>query len=95
VNRAQAFEAKKVIAALEDHHYTFLKDKQWWRPFDHQSLQTVYAVKGKPQKEVLKDKYQEDFFEIINSISGAEAVKTLEEWNEERRKTDKPLELEW
>ena len=95
VERAQSFDSKKVIAALEGHHFTFLKDEQWWRPFDHQNVQTVYAVKGKPQKEVLKDKYQEDFFEIINAMPGLEAAKTIEEWTEERRKAAKPLELEW
>jgi ABC-type branched-subunit amino acid transport system substrate-binding protein len=95
VERAKFFDSRQVIAALEDHHYSFLKDEQWWRPFDHQNVQTVYAVKCKPQQEVLKDKYQEDFFEVINSMPGPEAAKTREEWNEERRKANKPLELEW
>jgi ABC-type branched-subunit amino acid transport system substrate-binding protein len=95
VERAKSFDSKQVIAALEDHRYSLLKDEQWWRPFDHQNIQTVYAVKCKPLQEVLKDKYQEDFFEVINTMPGAEAAKTREEWNEERRKANKPLELEW
>ena len=45
VERAKTFETKAVINALEGHTYTGLKDPQQWRAWDHQSLQTVYAVK--------------------------------------------------
>jgi ABC-type branched-subunit amino acid transport system substrate-binding protein len=80
VERAGSFDAPKVVAALEGHSYTWLKDEQTWRDFDHQSVQTVYAVKCKPEAEVLKDKYQLDFFEIMSSLKGSDAVITKAEW---------------
>ncbi|RWX42897.1 amino acid/amide ABC transporter substrate-binding protein, HAAT family [Candidatus Electrothrix aarhusensis] len=52
VERAGTFDSKKLIAALEGHTFVSLKDEQQWRAFDHQALQTVYAVRGKPADEV-------------------------------------------
>jgi branched-chain amino acid transport system substrate-binding protein len=94
VERAGAFTAPKVIAALEGHSYQLLKDKQTWRDFDHQSVQTVYAVKCKPQAEVLKDKYKLDYFEIISSMPGEQAAITKAEWQEVRRQNNLAAELE-
>jgi len=95
VERAKTFESKGVIGALEGHKYLSLKDEQAWREFDHQSIQTVYAVKCKSQKEVLKDKYNQDYFEIIDKITGEEAACTRDEWISARKSAGKPLELEW
>ncbi|MBU8932789.1 MAG: substrate-binding protein [candidate division Zixibacteria bacterium] len=94
VERAQGFESPKVIQALEGHSYTFLKDQQTWRDFDHQSVQTVFAVKCKPQAEVLKDKYQLDYFEIMSSISGNDAAITKKEWKAVRAENNVPTTLE-
>ena len=94
VERAGSFEAPAVIRALEGHEYESLKDKQQWRDFDHQSVQTVYAVKGKPEQEVLDDRFQLDYFDIIDSLPGEQAVRTREEWNAVRREAGKPIELE-
>jgi len=93
VEYAHNFDSKAVIAALEGHKYTLLKDEQEWRAFDHQSLQTVYAVKCKKQVEVLKDKYKQDYFEIINVMSGAEAAQSRAEWEAERKAANAPTEL--
>lgn len=93
VERAGSFDTQVVLKALEGHEYTLLKDKQTWRDFDHQSMQTVYAVKCRSQADVLKDKFKLDFFEIISSISGEEAVRTREEWNKVRQAAGKPTEL--
>ncbi len=95
VERAKSFDTKKVIAALEGHKYSLLKDEQEWRTFDHQSVQTVYAVKAKSQKEVLKDKFKEDYFEIINSISGDQAARTHVEWSNSRKAANKSESLDW
>jgi len=92
--RAGSFEAPAVIKALEGHEYTFLKDKQVWRNFDHQSVQTVYAVKCNPAEAVMKDKYKLDYFDIIASMPGDEAAVTREEWNAVRAAAGKPTELE-
>ena len=94
VERANSFDSPEVIKALENHEYTLLKDKQVWRDFDHQSVQTVYAVKCNPQAVVLKDKYKLDYFEILSSIPGEDAVCTREEWNAERKAAGKPTRLE-
>jgi branched-chain amino acid transport system substrate-binding protein len=94
VERAGSFDSPAVIKALENHEYTLLKDKQVWRDFDHQSVQTVYAVKCNPQAVVLKDKYKLDYFDILSSISGEDAVRSQEEWNAVRKAAGKPTQLE-
>lgn len=95
VERAKTFDTKAVIEQLEDHKFTLLKDEQTWRKFDHQCIQTVYAVKCKLEGDVLKDKFKQDYFEIINTMSGEEASINEERWIEERKKAGKPTELEW
>ena len=80
VERAGTFATKAVIKALEGHKYVGVKDEQYWRPWDHQSIQTVYAVKCKPAAEVRKSKYQQDYFTIINSMKGDEAAVDYDEW---------------
>ena len=94
VERAGTFDTDKVIAALEGHEYTSLKDKQVWRAFDHQSVQTIYAVKGKPQAEVLADPFKQDYFEIIAELSGEGAARTHDEWKAVREAAGKPTTLE-
>lgn len=94
VERAGSFDAAAVIQALEGHEYQLLKDKQCWRAFDHQSIQTVYAVKCKPEADVLKDKFKLDYFEIIASMSGDQAFRTRDEWTQYRVAAGKPKELE-
>lgn len=94
VERAKTFDTAAVIKALEGHHYTLLKDEQEWRDFDHQSLQTVYAVRCKPAAEVAKDKYQLDYFDIIGSLPGAEAFRTHDDWAAKRKAASLPAALE-
>lgn len=94
VERAKTFETKAVIAALEGHKYTGLKDGQQWRKFDHQSVQTVYAVKVKPAAEVRKSKYEMDYFDIIATMGGEEAAVDFKEWSEIREMVNMKHELE-
>ena len=94
VERAGTFNSAAVIKALEGHEYALLKDKQVWRDFDHQSVQTVYAVKCNPQSVVLKDKYKLDYFEILSALPGEDAVRTRAEWNAVRQAAGKPTHLE-
>ncbi len=94
VERAGSFETAAVIKALEGHKYSFLKDTQEWRAFDHQNVQTVYAVRAKPWKEVTADKFEEDYFEIIGAMSGEEASPTHEEWLADRRANGQPDALQ-
>jgi ABC-type branched-subunit amino acid transport system substrate-binding protein len=94
VTRTQSFYPTHLILALENHKYQLLKDEQIWRKFDHQSIQTVYAVKCKEKKYVLRDKFKLDYFDIINRISGIDAARTRQEWNRIREKAGKPIQLE-
>ncbi len=86
VEAAGTFDTMPVIKALENHSYTSLKDEQTWRAFDHQSVQTVYAVKGKKAADVKKDKHQFDFFEIIGEMKGSDATISLSDWTDIRTK---------
>ena len=94
VERAGSFDDKGVIEQLEGHAYTMLKDQQVWRDFDHQSIQTVYAVRCKPEAEVLKDKFKLDYFEIIATMNGSKAFKTRAEWDATRKAAGLPTSLE-
>jgi ABC-type branched-subunit amino acid transport system substrate-binding protein len=96
VERAGGFDTKAVIAALEGHRYTLLKDEQIWRDFDHQSTQTVYAVRCKPEAQVLKDKFKQDYFEIIKAMPGEKAARSKERWARTRKANGLQLaELQW
>jgi ABC-type branched-subunit amino acid transport system substrate-binding protein len=94
VERAGSFKTSKVVQALEGHTYKQLKDPQTWRAFDHQSLQTIFMVKCKPREMVIKDPYQQDYFEIIHSLPGKDTAITFEEWRGDRIKAGKPITLE-
>ncbi len=95
VERAGTFNSKKLIAALEGHTFVSLKDEQQWRAFDHQALQTVYAVRGKPADEVRQDKFKQDYFEILYKMDGQEAARTQEQWLKIRKDADLSPELEF
>jgi ABC-type branched-subunit amino acid transport system substrate-binding protein len=94
VERAKTFDTPAVIKILEGHPYTLLKDKQIWRDFDHQSVQTVYAVKCNPAPMIKRDKFKLDYFGIMDSIPGEQAVCTRDEWNAIRTEAGKPTSLE-
>jgi branched-chain amino acid transport system substrate-binding protein len=92
--RARSLDSERIIAALEGHRYSLLKDEQQWRTFDHQNVQTVYAVKVKPREEVLKDRFKQDYFEIVHRLTGEQAAPTLAEWQAERRASGQALTLQ-
>lgn len=94
VERAGTFDTNSVIATLEDHKFISLKDQQQWRKFDHQAIQTVYTVRCKPAKEVQKDKFKQDYFEILDKMDGNTAARTKEQWLEVRKAAGKPPVLE-
>jgi len=95
VERAGTFETKAVVTALEGYKFSLLKDDQMWRKFDHQCVQTVYAVRCKPEKDVLRSKFRQDYFEIVNLMPGQEAARDRYNWERAREKAGKPIELEW
>lgn len=95
VERAGTFAAKKVIKALEGHAFVSMKDEQVWRAFDHQAVQSVYTVRCKPAEEVRRDKFKEDYFEILYKMDGEEAARSKEHWLKIRKGANKPVELEF
>ena len=52
VERAKTFETNRVIRELEGWKYSLLRGEQQWRTFDHQSIQSVYLIEGRPKNEV-------------------------------------------
>lgn len=94
VERAGTIRTDSVIRALEGHRYTFLKDEQEWRAFDHQNVQSVYVVRIRPREQVLDDEYSSDYFEIVHTLPGNEAVRTRKEWEADRREAGMPLTLQ-
>lgn len=94
VERAKSFDTAPVIKALEGHKYIGLKDEQYWRPWDHQSVQTVYAIKIKKAAEIKKDKYQLDYYEVINKMKGDDAAVSMKDWTAARTKVGAPSTLE-
>ncbi|MBM95815.1 MAG: branched-chain amino acid ABC transporter substrate-binding protein [Oceanospirillaceae bacterium] len=94
VERAGSLKTSRLITALEGHTYTSVKDPQTWRKFDHQSVQSVYVVKGKKRAEVLADKFNEDYFEVVLSIPGNTAARTYEQWVAVRERAGKPTKLQ-
>ena len=94
VERAGTTNTADVIKALEGHRYSLLKDEQEWRAFDHQNVQSVYLVRMTSRDEVLADEYNSGFYEILDTVPGEEAARTLEQWQEARRKAGAPLTLQ-
>lgn len=92
--RANSLDSETLIKALEGHRYTLLKDEQQWRAFDHQNLQTVYAVRVKPRDEVLKDPLKQDYFEIVDRLDASSALPSLAQWQAERRAGSQPPTLQ-
>jgi hypothetical protein len=94
VERAKSFDGPRVVKALEGAKYNLLKDQQYWRKFDHQSVQTVFLTRGNPPAVVEKDRKKFDYFEIIDRMSGDEAAIGLEQWVKAREAAGKARELE-
>ena len=94
VERAGTLRSPAVIQALEGHTYQSLKDPQTWRALDHQSVQTVYMVRGNRPEKVLSDPLRQDFLDIVTSRPGAETVLPEEEWMRRRARAGLPPQLE-
>ena len=82
--RAGSLDSEAVIAALEGHRYRLLKDEQYWRDFDHQNVQSIYAVRVRNRSEIMQDRFKQDYFTIIHRMDGEEAAPSLDDWQQER-----------
>lgn len=92
--RAGSLATNTLIKALENHSYTDLKDRQTWRAFDHQNVQSVYIVKGKERDAVMMNPHRFDFFDLVMSLPGEEAVRSHKEWAAARTRANRSLALE-
>ncbi|MOA66755.1 hypothetical protein D3C78_1936190 [compost metagenome] len=57
-------------------------------------MQTVYAVQVKPRAEVMKDRFKQDYFEIVHQLDGEQAAPSLAEWQAERQAAKQPPTLQ-
>ncbi len=74
VEKTNSFDPKKIISFLEGYSFTLLKDKETIRAYDHQTIQTVYLVRGKSK---CKNKW--DVFEILRSFPAEYVAPSPEE----------------
>ena len=84
VQRSQSLDSEKLIQALEGHSYSLLKDQQQWRAFDHQNVQSIYAVRVRKRDEIMRDPFKQNYFEIIHRMAGDQAAPSLDDWQQER-----------
>ncbi len=94
VERAGSLRSSEIVKALEGHTYQLLKGPQTWRALDHQSVQTVYMVRGNGQGTVLADPLRQDFLEVVGSRPGPEIVLPEAEWKRRREEAGLPPHLE-
>lgn len=94
VERAGSFDGRAVIRALENHTYQIVKDPQTWRAFDHQSIQTIYLVRGKPAESYVEHPIAREHIEILDRMAGRTSARSHPQWLEVRRKAGKPDTLE-
>ena len=93
VDRAGTTSSERVIKALEGHSYSLLKDPQQWRALDHQNLQSVYVVRGKPREQVMQSPLRSDYFEVLLSVPGSVSARSESDWKDIRRAAGLPEKL--
>jgi branched-chain amino acid transport system substrate-binding protein len=76
VEQTKSFEAKNLIRVLEGHTFVSLKDQETIRPWDHQTIQSVYVVRGRDPKE-MKESW--DIYDVVEAFSGEDLAPTREE----------------
>jgi branched-chain amino acid transport system substrate-binding protein len=92
--RGGSLLADSIIDQLEGHSYVSLKDMQTWRGLDHQNVQSVYVVKVRDRATIMKNRKEEDYFEILNAVDGEQLVRTEREWKTERLASNLPEHLD-
>lgn len=78
IARAKSTSKCAVIKALEGHKFDGLKwTPSEWRAWDHQCVQDVIVAKASHGPSW---KSEDDYFEILGHVSGADAAPNQEEW---------------
>lgn len=54
----------------------------------------MIAVKGKSRDDVIKDRFSEDFFEILDTLPAEQSARTYHGWAAARRAANKPPRLQ-
>lgn len=73
VGRANSLDAAAIAKGLEGYRYAHYKEAQFWRRCDHQSVQSIYLLKGRPK---ISGTY--GFFEITGTVDGAAVIPSCE-----------------
>ena len=84
MQRTQSLDSERLISTLEDHSYQLLKGQQQWRAFDHQNVQSIYAVRVRKRDDVMLDPFKQHYFDIIHHMDGDQAAPSQDEWQQER-----------
>ncbi|MBF0362999.1 MAG: ABC transporter substrate-binding protein [Oligoflexia bacterium] len=98
INRAHSLSGPKIVEALENHRYQLLKGQEYWRKWDHQSIQDIYVVEGK----LKQNKY--DYLKLLLTATELEEKSKkknknkifidYKSWSDIRLKNSKSLELQ-
>ena len=75
VEKTKSFEPKKIIPQLEGHTFEGLKDQETIRSWDHQTIQSVYVVKGRGDQA----KNFFDVFDVLETYTGEDLAQSREE----------------
>lgn len=75
VEKIKSFDPKRIIPQLEGHTFEGLKDQETIRTWDHQTIQSVYVVKGKGDQA----KNFFDVFEVLETYTGEDLAQSREE----------------
>ncbi len=73
VGRVNSLDSTAVAKGMEGQRYAHYKGTQSWRRCDHQSVQSLYLLKGRPR---ITGTY--GLFEIIGTVEGADVIPSCE-----------------
>ena len=76
VERAGGMDTKKVILALEGYTYDHYKGKQWFRPWDHRSMQDVFVLASKSARDRTGEW---DVFKYIDTVKADDRLERTPE----------------
>ena len=89
VEEVKSFDPRQIIPILEGHSFIGLKDKEIIRPWDHQTVQSVYIVRGRKAEEM---KSMWHVFEVLEAFQGDKVVEALAPTMEENPVRLEPLD---
>lgn len=73
IQRAGGTDSDRVARALEGHRYAHYKDVQYWRRCDHQSIQSIFLLRGRSQP---RGAY--GLFDVVATVPGERVTPSCE-----------------